>query len=240
MTSCRNRFHNFLFSLSWLSLCPLLYLCACHPNNIKQRVLSTVSPQFPLMSAVFLFVLLLCYFRDVSRQKCLPTNHLSSQMTCSYKDKEPFWLLYVGLPISSLTLCLPLCTCLYLSSHLCRITHCAISLLVCPCSSLHPHLPSVAHLSLPFTNQYAGQQAVWQIVCCEPHERPLSIISVRYWIQSDVFSRVKWKDQGVQHVRWGESEGRPAVDLSLFVTAQLQVFLSERRCLGCLIIHSIK
>lgn len=99
----------------------------------------------------------------------------------------------------------------------------AFSFSPCLSSSLHSSLPSVIHLSLPFTNQYAGQQAVWQIACCELHKKPLPIISVRYWIQSVVFCHVKWKDRGVQNVRWGESERRPTVHFSLSVAAQLQV-----------------
>lgn len=105
----------------------------------------------------------------------------------------------------------------------------ALSFSPCLSSSLHSPLPSVIHLSLLFTDQYAGQQAVWQIVCCELHEEPLSIIRVHYWIQSVGFSRVKWKDQGVQNVRWGESERRPAVHFCLSVWQHTH----KHCCFGC-------
>lgn len=175
---------NILLSFTLLSSAPLrlrLSPTACHQNHIKQHICS---------SAAF-FVLFLCSFRAMSKQKCFLTNRFTIQKICSHEDKDILWLLYVRLsplPLSRLPLTAP---------------------------SLHPPLLSVVHLSLPFTNQYAGQQAVWQIVCCELHEKPLSIILVRYWIQSVVFSRVKWKDQ-----RWAGAEACGSFSP---VIAQLQV-----------------
>lgn len=186
---------------------------------------NTFFPQFPFFCVpsplFFFFVLLVCSFGSMSKQKCF--HHKSSLRSRKFPRTRTFsWLLYIKIslfltPSSSLYLSLSLLSPLS-SRSLCQLSF----FTPCLSSSLHPSLPSVTHLSLPFTNQYAGQQAVWQIVCCELHEKPLSIISVHYWIQSVVFSRVKWKDQGVQNVRRGESERRPAVHFSLSVTAQLQ------------------
>lgn len=70
-------------------------------------------------------------------------------------------------PLSPLCLRLPRCP------HLCRDAHrtvCSIT------SSLS--LPCVIHFSFSFfPDQYAGQQAVRQIVCCELHQTPRSIVS---------------------------------------------------------------
>lgn len=183
---------------------------------------------FPLFC---LFVLSLWSFRVMSKQKCFPT-HLLSQTIRSYKDKG------LSLTASCQVISLSFLSVLESISSLCILSHhslCRLSLSF-PLFILLSFIPlslSVS-ISLPFTNQYAGQQAVWQIVCCELHEKPLSIISVRYWIQSVVFSRVKWKDWGVQNVRWGESERRPVVHFSPFCDGTATSRLSQKHCcFGC-------
>lgn len=104
-------------------------------------------------------------------------------------------------PLSPLCLRLPRCP------HLCRDAHrtvCSIT------SSLS--LPCVIHFSFSFfPDQYAGQQAVRQIVCCELHQTPRSIVSELCWIHSDVFKprQVERSQGSACEVRWGDrGEGR--------------------------------
>lgn len=181
----------------------------CMSSRLHQA--TSFFPQFPLFSFLsFCFVPSgWCQNKNVFPQ-IFSVKGFAAIKTRTFSDCFMSSYLFLS------SLCLPLCISLHLLSFLCHITHCFPPLSVFLSSSLHA-LMSFTSLSLPFTNQYAGQQAVWQIVCCELHEKPLSIISVHYWIRSVVFSRVKWKDQGVQNVRWGESERRPAVHFPPFL-----------------------
>ena len=207
------------FHLSF-SLSSLFFLSGCHRNYIKQHVFSTFSLLLcPIFSVFFCFVSVFLQIH-VKTEMFSPQIFSPVQKISTDKDRLLTALRQdISLPHSIL---LSVFVSISSLSFVKSLTVPALFFTPCLSSSLHPSLPSVTHLSLPFTNQYAGQQAVWQIVCCELHEKPLSIISVHYWIQSVVFSRVKWKDQGVQNVRRGESERRPAVHFSLSVTAQLQ------------------
>ena len=114
---------------------------------------------------------------DVRTELFPHKSSILGQRICNYRDKDLLWLFmstsFFGLPL------------------LCGNLHRPISLPVC--LRLFILFCLLSFGSFFSTNQYAGQQAVWQIVCCELHEKPLSIVLVLYWIQSVVFSCVKRK-----------------------------------------------
>lgn len=202
MTSCRNLFQSFPLPFATLSsltrLFPLI-LSPCHLTCINTfYFFQSFSPFPPPSSPISLFSHgvppVWCQNRDVSPSH-LPWN----QRTCSCSTRT-----FPDRLGAKLSLLVPLPACLpLLSDHSLRPLPSLHAVL-----SLSSPLPPVIHLSLIFTDQYAGQQAVWQIVRCAPREEPLSITRVRYWIQCVGFSRVKWKDQAVHSVRWGVSERR--------------------------------
>lgn len=146
-----------------------------------------------------------CSFGAKSKQKCFLTN-LSSQKIGVYRDNDLLWMLYVRLHRSSPSVS-PLSPSPSLPSPL---SWCSPDCLLHHFISLS--LPCVIHFSFSFfPDQYAGQQAVRQIVCCELHQTPRSIVSELCWIHSDVFKprQVERSQGSACEVRWGDrGEGR--------------------------------
>lgn len=115
----------------------------CMSSNLHQRIFSRNFPSFLSCPSV----LLLCSFRVMSKQKCYPTNLLLNEKNSSCKVISVFLSLRLPLPVSSL-------------SFVGLLTVPALSSSSCLSSSLRSPLPPVTHLSLIFTNQYAGQQTL--------------------------------------------------------------------------------
>lgn len=220
MTSCRNLFHSFPLPFTALSSLARLYplfLSACHQTCINTFYFF----HSLLPSLCFLTVLLLC---DI-KTEMFPLHIFPGirGLAAAWRGPSPTVLV----PSYLLSFLSP-----PLSDRLLRPLPSLRAVL-----SLSSPLPPVIHPSLIFTDQYAGQQAVWQIVRCAPREEPLSITRVRYWIQSGGFSRVKWKDQAVHSVRWGVSERRalrsqlfPFCDSRLTKIVVLEVFTIWSNC----------
>lgn len=159
MTSCRNPFHDSLlssplpsFHLPLFSALLILYL---HVIRVTSRDAFFPAPSIfsiPSSPVFFVFLLLSVFFH----KSCT-----DSRKICSCRDKDPLWLLYAELSLSFLAACLSLVVSISSLSSVKSLTAQPFSL--APVSvSLSSSLPALCHspLSLPFTNQYAGQQAV--------------------------------------------------------------------------------
>ena len=163
MTSCRNLFHHFLLSYPpfiSLSLYPPSIFSIWMSSKLHQATrFFHSSPSFVSHPLSFFCFVSVFPRIDVKTEMFSPQIFSPVQKICTDKDllltalrqvisRPPSILLSVFVSISSL-------------SFVKSLTVPALSFFTpCLSSSLHPPLPSVTHLSLPFTNQYAGQQAV--------------------------------------------------------------------------------